>query len=456
MSSALAKYHGADSIFAITAFPGSIAVIRVSGQALELLMAKVFRLQNFLPRRMIRAEFLFDGAVLDDLLLCFFKGPESFTGEDVLEIFPHGSRAIIDAIISTLVDFGCRQAFAGEFSFRAVRNAKIDIGSSEAIRLLIESQTVFEAKIAAAKLKTGNAGVFSQINTEVTDLLSRCELGIDFSDQDVPQLQPEAFAQELSRIIEYINKVISAGFQVETVFRGHNIVLAGAPNAGKSALFNALVEADRSIVTNIAGTTRDVVSESSILSCENRSFRVRFLDTAGLRTAQDPVEEIGIERTKKELAAAEIICFVHDLANDPGSVVDFCLDDLNDRELIHVGTKLDLLNQEQVLLLQKTHPNWIFVSSVTLHGLSELKDKLSSLLSLRELDLVEKPFLLGVDASGVLNELKAILSEAMESRDSVILSHLLRDALDALSKVTHETTNEDVLANIFSRYCIGK
>ncbi len=456
----------ADTICAI-ATPsgrGGVGVIRLSGpQSLEIARELYSPLP---PPRQASLRNLPDasGEVIDEGLVISFPGPHSFTGEDVVEIQSHGSPVVLKLILDSLLAKGARLAEPGEFSKRAYLNDRIDLVQAEAIADLIEASTEQAARAAQMSLQ----GVFSeQINALVNDLVELrvyVEASLDFPDEDVDFLADGQVAKKAQDLLSRLEGLTTQAKQGERLTSGARIALVGEPNAGKSSLLNALAGRDAAIVTELAGTTRDVVTEHINLL----GVPVSIADTAGLRETKDPVESIGIERAGQEMNQADLIVWLIDgqslegeigdqeaLSHHPAAqqlVKDYPQLQAFDR-VLPVVNKVDLLPVEPGL-----HNGVAYLSAKTGEGLSALKTLIAERLGV--LDLGEGVFSARARHLDALSQAQAALEQGVgditQTGSGELLAESLREAAQALGEITGQMSADELLGRIFSSFCIGK
>jgi tRNA modification GTPase len=392
------------------------------------------------------------GDVIDEAIVIYFKGPRSFTGEDVVEISCHGSPIVLRQVIDSCLKLGARMAEPGEFSLRALANGRMDLAEAESIRDLINAQTVTTARQAVRQLRGEFSHQLQPIKDRLLDLIVILESAIEFVEDDLPPSETEKITSVLNELNAAV-ATIAATYQAGHLLReGLKVAIIGRPNVGKSSLFNALVGIDRAIVTDIAGTTRDQLHEQFTIG----DLPISLIDTAGLRETTDTVESIGVDRSRRTMADADLVIVVLD-ASEIGSGGDRdILDSVRELEHLIVINKIDKIDgsADRASFPSDALP----VSARTGAGLKELKEAIVG------------PITAGVDTSGFLvsdarhhdllvrasSELRAAL-ELIESQTSeeIVLVHL-HNALRYLGEITGETTTEDMLTRIFSTFCIGK
>jgi tRNA modification GTPase len=433
-----------------------IGVIRLSGAASLEIIRRLVREVDFAPKpRFAHLKKIFDldsGEVLDEVIITYFKSPQSFTGEDVIEIACHGSPIILRQIIDFCLKLDARLAEAGEFSLRALANGQMNLSQAEAIRDLIDAQSIAAARQSIRQLRGELSNQLQPLKDELLDVIVVLESSIEFVEDDLPDFQTENIKTKLSEIAANIGKM-AATFQAGKLLReGLRVALVGRPNVGKSSLFNALLGHDRAIVTDIAGTTRDQLHEKLVIE----NIPVSLIDTAGLRETFDTVESIGVERSKRTMADADLVIVILD-----GSQALTA----EDREI-----------QSQVSGLQ--HLIAINKTDITENPKFEIQDSRSIKISAKTgegLDELQKAIIepfhpQNAEPSGFLvsdarhNDLllraqseiesSMVLLDQKMSEEIVLIG--LHNSIRFLGQITGETTTEDMLTRIFSTFCIGK
>jgi tRNA modification GTPase len=450
-----------DTIAAISTPLGKsgIGVIRLSGKDSRQIVESILLTRNRqLQDHVSILGNIFEpetGHRLDQALVTYFRSPRSYTGEDVIEISCHGSPVVLKTVLGLLLRSGARLATPGEFTFRAFLRGRIDLVQVEAIHDLIEAKTLFQAKVAYQQVAGSLSHRLKPVKDRLIQLISVLEAGVDFAEDDVPILPLEERQRRLSQIQKELSYLHSSFAYGKVVSSGLTLALVGRPNVGKSSLFNALLHDERAIVTEIPGTTRDLISEPADI----RGIPFRLLDTAGIREVEDRLERIGIDKSLEALADADKVLLVLDgsaeLAHDDQQLL-FRLQDL---ECAIVINKMDLPQRIKLGNIPGRPKAICQVSAKTGEGLELLKDTLTRGLSQDQLD-TESTLITNLRHENLLGEaLQAVrqVEESIEAQmpDEILLLNLY-GALTALNALTGETTVEDILSNIFSTFCIGK
>lgn len=436
----------------------AIAVIRVSGQDSHRQVCKVFR-QKGKPFDQSKIEgykayygTIVDPAndeILDEAVVTFFVSPHSFTGEDSAEISVHGSVYIQQRLLELLVRQGVMMAQPGEFTRRAFVNRKFDLAQAEAVADLIESQSEASHRVAMNQLKGGFSKELKDIRAKLLDLTSLMELELDFSEEDVEFADRSKLKTLLTEALSHIQSLTSSFRLGNAIKKGIPVAIVGETNTGKSTLLNALLGEERAIVSDIAGTTRDTIEE--VFNIEGTLFR--FIDTAGIRDTEETIERIGIERTFKKMEEADIVI----------GLVDSTKSEYEIEEAIRfIESRIDE-QQDLILVLNKSDissyrsDRYVSISAKTGEGLSKLKEKLLSLRKQVGTDVMLVTNMRHYEALvHAASSLEAVESALEAGIPTDLVSQDLREALYYLGSITGEITTDEVLGNIFSRFCIGK
>jgi len=446
-----------DTIAAIATPPGrgGLGVLRLSGRDSRAIAGRILRFSGepcWRPWSVQIAELVAgDGSLVDEVLVSFFEHPRSYTAEDVVEISCHGSPVVLRHALDRACEHGARPAGPGEFTLRAYLNGRIDLPRAEAVRDLIEATTLYQAKIAARQLQGSVSKRVAPIKEQLLDLISLLEAGIDFAEDDVPVAEAGEILSRLEVLLDRVRQFAGSYSFGKLVHEGLTIAIVGPPNAGKSSLFNRLLERDRAIVTEIPGTTRDMVSETSSLE----GIPVRLMDTAGIRQADDRIEALGVERSLQAMADADLILVVLDLSQ-PGRPddADLLARAASQGRSILVANKCDLPPAAQ------PPRGASVVSALTGEGIPELRRRILEEIAPGGILASETGFITSARQARQLGESLAALEKAWQAA-AWNLPHefLLLDlyaALQPLDGITGATTAEDILNRIFSTFCIGK
>lgn len=446
---------------------GAIGIIRISGDDAISVSAKIFEGKNLekAQSHTVHYGFIKDGGeVIDEVMVSIFKAPKTFTAEDSVEISFHGSPHIAKKILEVLIKNGARMAKAGEFTMRAFMNGRIDLSQAESIADLIASENEASRKVALNQLKGGITNEISFLRTDLLNFVSLIELELDFAEEDVEFADRTALNQLLDKIEAKLSSLIESFQYGNAIKNGTAVAIIGKPNAGKSTLLNALLKEERAIVSNIAGTTRDTIEE--ILHIKGHAFRL--IDTAGLRETVDEIEAIGVKKAKEKVQNANILVYLADAATENFSEDIEMIKSLqrDDLKLIICATKIDEVLPHQYELAENIFRaeisqdfDFITISAVENQNIQDLNDELSSYVE--QLQSEEGNVVITnqrhYEALGKSLEAVDKVKDAITTQISTeLLAYELRNALEYLGEISGEVTNDEVLGNIFSKFCIGK
>ncbi|MFY1045498.1 tRNA uridine-5-carboxymethylaminomethyl(34) synthesis GTPase MnmE [Chryseobacterium sp. GP-SGM7] len=446
---------------------GALGIIRISGNEALPVVQKCFpskKLEKQKSHTIHYGYFMDQDEAIDEVMLSIFLAPRTFTTENSVEITFHGSPHIAKRILETLIKNGARMAKAGEFTLRAFINGRIDLSQAEAIADVIASENEASRKVAINQLKGGITNEISFLRTDLLNFVSLIELELDFAEEDVEFADRSALNQLLDKIELKLNSLIESFQYGNAIKNGTAVAIIGKPNAGKSTLLNALLKEERAIVSSIAGTTRDTIEE--VLHIKGHAFRL--IDTAGLRETIDEIEAIGVKKAKEKVENADILVYLADVAtkdfsDDIEMIKSLVRDGL---KLIICATKIDEViptqyeNVEQIFRNEISQDfDFIKISAVENQNIQDLKNELSSYVE--QLKTSENNVIITNQRhfEALQKSLQAIdkVKEAINFRISTeLLAYELRNALEYLGEISGEVTNDEVLGNIFSKFCIGK
>ena len=459
----------ADTICALATAPGlgAIAVIRISGPDTFRIIETVFKTKkgkskdfsSIKSHTLHFGDIILDNQTLDEVLISVFKNPHSYTGQDTIEISCHGSTYIQQQILQLLQQKGARLAEPGEFTLRAFLNGKLDLSQAEAVADLIASQHASAHQTAMQQLRGGYSHAIQELRTQLLNFASLIELELDFAEEDVEFANRDQLAKLVFELLKSVRTLRESYATGNALKNGIPVVIAGKPNVGKSTLLNALLNDNKAIVSDIAGTTRDVIEDQLVID----GYRFRFMDTAGLRSTEDEIEKLGVERSYEYARKASIIMYLCDPQQSTAEEILAEITDLEnrvgeDKFILTVVNKCDLHN-EQELATYTTLPNNIFIAAKTQLHLEELKKKLiisSGVASLEN----ENQLVTNARHEGALAKAEEALVRVIDGMQSNLTSDLLaldlKDAIYHLGLITGEIYSDDLLGNIFSKFCIGK
>jgi tRNA modification GTPase len=448
-----------DTIIALATPPGvsALGIIRLSGKnAIELTQA-VFKGKNLeqQPSHTVHLGTIGDGRAIDEVMVSLFKEPNSFTKENSVEISCHGSPVIIKEIIKLFLKRGVRLAEPGEFTKRAFFNGRFDLAQAEAVADLIHSETDNARQAALNQMRGGFSKEIQKLREELIHFASLIELELDFGEEDVEFAKRDDLKKLIIQIQSYLTSLIQSFDQGNVIKNGIPTVIAGKPNAGKSTLLNALLNEEKAIVSEIPGTTRDVIEDEMIVG----GIAFRFMDTAGLRETTDVVESIGVERTRDRMKKASLILYLFDLVNT--TLEEIRTEEAELKKLgipyLKIGNKMDKASVAFIDLLKKE--DFLFISAAAKTNIQALKEKIVSQFQIKEIkqgDVVVTNLRHYQNLVQTNLSLERVLVGMEQGTTGDFLAMDIRQALHFLGEITGTITSDDLLANIFGKFCIGK
>ncbi len=462
-----------ETIIALATPPGTgaIAVIRLSGPNAIVYVDEAFKsvkgnkkLLNQKSHTIHLGHIIDENTVLDEVLVSVFKNPNSYTGEDVVEISCHGSNYIQQQIIQLFIKKGCRMATAGEFTLRAFLNGKLDLSQAEAVADLIASDNEAAHKIAMQQMRGGFSNEIKKLRDELLNFASLIELELDFAEEDVEFANREDFKALLNKITNVLKRLIDSFAVGNVIKNGIPIAIVGEPNVGKSTLLNALLNEERAIVSDIAGTTRDTIEDELVIG----GVGFRFIDTAGIRETKDTVESIGIKKTFEKINQAKVVLYLLDASNliSDSEKLENITTEIHkiaskypEKLVITVLNKVDKISESDKTNLFKKIPAALPLSAKDGIGVETLKEQLLAYVNTGELKNNETIVTNSRHYDALVNafeEIQKVKRGLDEGLSGDLLAIDIRQALYYFGEITGEISTEDLLGNIFANFCIGK
>ncbi len=425
---------------------GGVGIIRISGDKSFEILDKIYSKHNISAGKISFGQILDNGKIIDEVLILPFKNPHSYTGEDVIEIHCHGGINVVRNILDVVLKNGARMAERGEFTKRAFLNKKLDLSQAEAVADLIHAKTKDFAKQSVKNLSGALSKKIKEIRNDIFNVLSKIIAGIDFPD-DVKEPEYNYLIEEFEKAIKKIDEILACANSSNIMRQGIKIAIVGKPNVGKSSLFNTLLNVERAIVTDIAGTTRDVLKETL-----DWDVAITLIDTAGIRDNHkvDKVEEIGIEFSKQSADEADLVLFLYDASKGMNDDDKAILKLVENKDHIVIANKSDIVSERK--------PDVFYLSTVTKEGLDELKEKIKQ--KAYNFSLEDTEFVTNNRQQDCLNKCRESLllalnaSKAQELQDLISID--VKSALLCLDEITGEVITDEILNNIFDHFCIGK
>ena len=430
---------------------GSISIVRISGvNALEI-ATKISKKTTFQPR-LATLSSLYDinNEVIDEALVLYFKAPFSFTGEDVIEFQCHGGVAIANMLVNEALKYGARIANPGEFSKRAFFNNKIDLTKAEAISKIIEARSEDAVKLLARQLKGELTNFVNEIREDLLFMLAYTEVSIDYAEDDLPSDIFEQIKNKMGKIILKLSNTLEASCRREGMIEGFKVAIIGKPNVGKSSLLNKLLNYDRAIISDIAGTTRDTIEESVKIG----THIIKIVDTAGIRDASDVIEKIGIEKSIQAINEADIVIALFDnskICDDEDEKIIELINENSNKQILKVLNKSDLKN-----LFDKTKID-DFIELSTKEDINPLIKKVELILDSNthsdEMTLISKRQIISVE--NTLYNIN-LSKNPLDSGELEFFAHYITEALEQISSITRPYENDEMLDVMFGEFCLGK
>ncbi|MDT0685884.1 tRNA uridine-5-carboxymethylaminomethyl(34) synthesis GTPase MnmE [Autumnicola psychrophila] len=455
---------------------GAIAIIRVSGPEAISIVSPLFTAKSGKkledqPSHTLHLGNIIDAErIIDEVLVSVFRAPKSYTGEETIEISCHGSPYIQQEIIQLMIRKGCRSAEAGEFTLRAFLNGKMDLSQAEAVADLISSENQASHQMAMQQMRGGFSNEIQRLRQELLDFASLIELELDFAEEDVEFANRDQFKELIARIQQVLKRLIDSFATGNVLKNGIPVAIVGEPNVGKSTLLNSLLNEERAIVSEIAGTTRDTIEDEMAIG----GVGFRFIDTAGIRETQDVVESIGIKRTFEKISQAQVVVFLlnaekfTELSSEFKVEIEKIINKFPQKPILIIANKTDkieetererLITELNAISGKNERSQVLLLSAKTGAGVEELKDKLLNFVNTGELRNNNTI----VTNSRHYNALLQALEEINKVQDGLnanlsgdLLAIDIRQALHHFGEITGEITNDDLLGNIFANFCIGK
>ena len=443
---------------------GGIGIIRMSGEKTFEILGKIFKAKT--PQKIEEIKgytikyghIVEEDEIIDEVLVSYFKEPKSYTTENMCEINSHGGNVIVKKILELCLKNGAELAEPGEFTKRAFLNGRIDLAQAESVIDVINAKSDKEAKSGIKQLEGYLSKEIKKIKQEILDVLVNIEVTIDYPEYDIPEVQENEMKKMLESVENNLDKLEKSFDNGKIIKEGIKTAIIGKPNAGKSSLLNAILKEERAIVTDIAGTTRDTIEEFITIN----GIPLKLVDTAGIRSASDEVEKIGIEKSIKQAEEADLIIAIFD------SSKELTQEDLEILDLIKYKKSIILLNKtdlsaiitEQDERLTAVTQNILKISALNKTGIEELYEKISEMFNLNEINLDNNILITNVRHKNIISKAIENVKKANEALDMNmpidIITIYIKDILEDLGEITGEVVTDDIINEIFSKFCLGK
>ena len=433
---------------------GSISIIRVSGDKAKQIALKLSK-KNNLTSRYATLSYLYkeDGSIVDEAIIIYFKSPHSFTGEDIVEFQCHGGIVAANVILKEVINLGARLANPGEFSKRAFLNGKIDLTKAEAIAKIIETKSEDALHLLSKQLKGDLRDFVNDLRDKLVEILAYIEVNIDYAEEDLPKELENEIRHKLEQIEQILDKTVQVSLQKEGLINGFDIAIVGKPNVGKSSLLNKLLNYQRAIISDIAGTTRDTIEEEIKLG----THLVKIVDTAGIREAKDSIEKIGVQRSIDSMKKAAIVIALFDISKecdkDDEAIIDMIKKYKKDKKIFVFLNKSDLPNKFDVSNLKEFHPVKISAKNSVDIVIDTLK---------KYLDTTSKDDALLLTSARQIQSCKDALKAVKKAKEPLkdgeleLLAYEINEAISYISSITEKFERDEILDKMFGSFCLGK
>lgn len=454
------------TIVSISTAPGigGIGIIRMSGENSFKILDKIFKPKTYQPIEEIKGYTIKygniedDGEIIDEVLVSYFKAPKSYTTEDMCEINSHGGNVIVKKVLEICLKNGADLAEPGEFTKRAFLNGRIDLTQAESVIDVINAKSEKEVKSGIKQLEGFLSKEINDIKQEILDVLVNIEVTIDYPEYDTPEVQEKEILNMLESVNKKLNKLEKSFDNGKIIKEGIKTAIIGKPNAGKSSLLNAILKENRAIVTDIEGTTRDTIEEFVTI----KGIPLKLVDTAGIRDAKDEVEKIGIEKSIEEAKDADLIIAIFDSSKELTHEDLEILELIKNKQVIILLNKSDLksvINEDDKRLTEVTQ-NIIKISALNKNGIEDIYEKIEEMFNLNEINLDNNILITNVRHKNIISMAIENVKKANEAlkidMPIDIITIYIKEILEDLGEITGEVVTEDVINEIFSKFCLGK
>ena len=439
---------------------GAISIIRVSGPEAISIVDKIFKEKDLTKvdsHTIHYGHIVYHDDVIDEVLVSIMKAPKTFTTEDIVEINTHGGVAPTNKVLEVLLELGCRLAEAGEFTKRAFLNGRIDLLEAEAIMDMIDSKTEIQRKMASNQLSGKTSNLINDLRDDMVEVISNINVNIDYPEyDDVDIITNEVMLPKISNLREKIEKILKESENGKIIKEGIKTSIIGRPNVGKSSLLNALLEEDKAIVTDIAGTTRDIVEGQISIN----GILLNIIDTAGIRETEDKIEAIGVEKSLKIMDEADLVLFMINNNEEISDDIKELLSNIKDKNYLILVNKMDLESKIDLNSLDIDKDKVVNLSIINNEGIDELKEKIIKLFNIEQINSVDPTYLNNARSISIL---KSCLNKVDEVEESIknnmpidMIELDIKAIWEELGTINGTTYEEELLDEMFKRFCLGK
>ena len=451
-----------DTICAISTSKGvgAISIIRVSGKDAIDIVNKIFEgknLKNVESHTINYGHIKYNGELIDEVLVSVMKAPKTFTTEDTIEINTHGGLAPTNKVLEILLENGCRLAEPGEFTKRAFLNGRIDLLEAEAVMDMIDSKTEMQRKMASNQISGKTSNLINELRDDMVQIISNINVNIDYPEyDDVDIITNDILLPKITKLKDKINQILKESENGKLIKEGINTSIIGRPNVGKSSLLNALLEEDKAIVTDIAGTTRDIVEGQISIN----GILLNIIDTAGIRETSDKVEAIGVEKSLKTMNESDLVLFMINNNEDITDDIKELISKIKDKEYLILINKTDLVSKINLDEIKVDKNRIVYLSIINNQGIEELKEKISELFNISNITSTDPTYLNNARSISILKKCLNKVSEvekAVKNNMPIDMIELdIKSIWDDLGTINGSTYEEELLDEMFKRFCLGK
>ena len=451
-----------DTICAISTSKGvgAISIIRVSGNEAIEIVSKIFKgkdLKKVESHTINYGHIEYKDEIIDEVLVSVMKGPKTFTTEDIVEINTHGGIAPTNKVLEILLENGCRLAEPGEFTKRAFLNGRIDLLEAEAVMDMIDSKTEIQRKMASNQINGKTSNLINELRDDMVQIISNINVNIDYPEyDDVDIITNDVLIPKIAKLKERINKILKESENGKLIKEGIKTSIIGRPNVGKSSLLNALLEEDKAIVTDIAGTTRDIVEGQISIN----GILLNIIDTAGIRNTDDMIEAIGVEKSIKTMDESDLVLFMLNNNEEITDDIKELLSKVKDKEYLTLINKIDLESKLDLNSINVDKNRVVYLSIINNKGIDELKEKISELFNISDITSTDPTYLNNARSISILNKcLNKVeeVEEAVKNNMPIDMIELdIKSIWEELGTINGSTYEEELLDEMFKRFCLGK